>query len=367
MRIVVIGAGAAGLAAAAALTRRGIAAEVLDRGNVVGESWRDRYDTLHLHTPKSHSGLPFRPMPPGWPRYPGRDRVAAYLGDYAACFGIRPRFGTEVLEVAPAKHGWRVVTADGAEEADAVVVATGLNARPVLPGWPGLDGFPGRVLHSSVYRNAGGFPKRVLVVGFGNSGADIALELCDAGCQVQLAVRSPVNVVPRDLLGVPVVRLQLLQKVFGARIADRLAAPLLRLAVGDLRKVGLGRAAKGPAAQIVEDGRIPVLDHGVVARLHDGSIRVRPGVERFDGSSVLFADGAQAQVDAVVLATGFRTGLEDLLREVPQVLRPDALPRAHGAPGPLPGLYFCGFATRPAGQFRSTGQDARQIARDLAR
>ncbi|WP_299365353.1 NAD(P)/FAD-dependent oxidoreductase [uncultured Paracoccus sp.] len=367
MRVVVIGAGAAGLAAAAALSRHGIAADVLDRNSGIGESWRRRYDGLHLHTPRSHSSLPFRSIPRDWPTYLRRDEVAAYLEDYAASFDIQPRFGVDVREVAPEGVGWRVVTGDGIERADAVIVAAGQNARPNTPHWSGLEDFPGAVLHSSEYRNPGDLDGRVLVIGFGNSGADIALELCEAGRQVELAVRSPVNIVPRDLLGLPTVKLQLLQKILGARVADRITGPVLRLTIGDISRLGLRRAAIGPATQIIETGRVPVLDHGVMARIRDGSIRVRPGVERSVGDEMFFEDGTRAEFDHLVLATGFRSGLADLLPSALHVLAPNGLPRAHGAPGLMPGLYFCGYATRPSGQFRSSGEDAQRIARHIAR
>ena len=366
MRCIVIGAGPAGLASAACLMRAGIETEVLERGRSVGESWRDRYERLHLHTPRSHSGLPFRPMPRDWPTYPSREMVVRYLEDYAEHFGIAPRFGTTVRRIAPENGGWRVETQAGAEEADVVVCATGLNARPYLPDWPGLEGFPGPVVHSAGYRNPEAFSGRVLVVGFGNSGAEIALDLCEAGRAVEVSVRGPVNVVPRDLFGVPVLSLNLLQRLFGHRVADRIAAPVLRRATGDIARLGLRPSAKGPASQIVEDGRIPVLDVGTLARIRDGSIRLRPGVDRFDGAAVAFADGSRAKFDALVLATGYRTGLEDMLRDVPGVLRANGRPVRSGAPAATGTLYFCGYTTRPTGQFRTNAAEAQAIATEVA-
>ena len=123
-----------------------------------------------------------------------------------------------------------------------MVVATGYTRVPLQPTWPGLETFRGDVLHSSRYRN--GEPwrgKRVLVVGLGNSGGEIAIDLDEHGAHPTLAVRSPVSVIPRQLLGLPILAVAALFRRFPPKVGDAMAAPLLALAVGDIRKLGLRR------------------------------------------------------------------------------------------------------------------------------
>ena len=143
-----------------------------------------------------------------------------------------------------------------------------------------METFRGEIIHSSEYRNATSFAgKRVLVVGFGNSGGEIALDLAEAGIDVALAVRSPVRIIPRDLLGRPILSFVLLYRHLPARLVDTINAPVLRLALGNYEKLGLRRAAKGPR-QMVEDGRVPLIDIGTLARIRDGSIVIRGGIDR---------------------------------------------------------------------------------------
>lgn len=189
--VLVVGAGPAGLAVAASLRRRGVEALVVDRGSAVGDSWRTRYDRLHLHTPQVQSGLPGLPVPKRFGRWVARDDMVRYLGDYAAHHRIEPRFGTTVRRLdRDARH---------------VVFASGFNCEPVLPPWPGADSFPADLMHASAYANPERFRgKDVLVVGAGNTDAEIAADLAEGGAaSVRLAVRTPPNVIPRQLGPVP--------------------------------------------------------------------------------------------------------------------------------------------------------------------
>jgi cation diffusion facilitator CzcD-associated flavoprotein CzcO len=368
MEAIVIGAGPAGLAVAACLKRLGAGVRLLERAGTVGAAWRGHYARLHLHTPKGRSGLPFRPMPGSYPRYPSRDQVIGYLEEYAAAEALAPELGIEVTSVEPDGAGWAVRHSGGTARAGAVVFATGLADRPSRPDWPGRAGFPGPVVHARDYRSPAGLPGgRVLVVGFGNSGGEIALDLAEAGRAVEIVVRGPVNLLPKELLGLPIVSFGLLQKVFPYRVADALTAPVLRLALGDYRRYGLKKSAKGPVAQVREDGRIPLIDIGTLARIRDGSIRVRPGIERIDGTEVRFADGSAGASDAIVLATGYRVDLRGMLGGVPGVLDAAGRPLVSGGRTAAPGLYFCSYRPTPNGQLRQIGTEARAIAADLAR
>ena len=303
---IVVGAGPAGLACAAALRRSGGSVIVLEKADRVAASWRHHYDRLHLHTHKRQSGLPGLPMPAAYPKYPSRDQLVAYLEDYAAHHRIAPRFGTTVLGVRQ-RAGWVVETDTATLTAGNVIFATGIAGWPLRPAWPGMDSFPGRLIHSSDYANPKPFSRcRVLVVGLGNSGGEIAMDLCDAGNAVSLSVRSPVNVVPRDLLGIPILTLAILQRSLPYKLVDALNAPILRLAIGDLEPFGLRRPAKGPMTQVAEDGKIPLLDIGTIDRIRRGLITVRPGIARMSGADVHFDDGACAPFDVIIQATGYR-------------------------------------------------------------
>lgn len=368
MRAIVIGAGPAGLASAACLGRAGIDALILDSAPALGSSWRGHYDRLALHTVRGRSGLPGRPFPRGAHRYPTKAEVIAYLEDYARHFRLAPRFGTTVRAVARADGIWRVETDKGAETAAAVVFATGLNGTPHRADWPGLAAFPGPVLHSSDYRNPAPFAgQRVLVVGFGNSGGDIALDLAEAGVRVDMAVRNPVNLLPKELFGIPITSFGLVRKVLPYKVAERLMMPLLRARIGPYDRYGLRQAAKGPVSQVIEDGRIPLIDVGTLAALRDGRITARRGPLRSAGRRVDFDGGASADYDAIILATGYTVDLRPILGPLPQVLDADGRPKVSGARTALPGLYFCSYKASADGQLWAMGREAEAIAADAAR
>src|SRR5438105_3132359 len=269
----------------------GLDVMVLEKAGQVGAVWRRHYDRLHLHTDRNHSGLPGMPMPPDYPTYPSRAQMVSYLESYAARFQIKPVFGTKVSRLRRDGARWLADTSLDAISAPVVVVATGIAAAPYRPSWPGLDIYSGAVTHSSNYRNPEPYSGlRVLVVGFGNSGGEIALDLANAGIDVALAVRSPVQILPRDLLGFPILAWAILYRRLPARLVDFVNAPILRLAIGPIGKLGLRRSAKGPRQMVEEDGRVPLIDVGTLDRIRDGSIKVAGGIDRFTPDGVVFAD-----------------------------------------------------------------------------
>jgi cation diffusion facilitator CzcD-associated flavoprotein CzcO len=362
---IIIGAGPAGLACAAALKRIGRSVVVLEKADKVGSSWYRHYDRLKLHTDKRHSGLPGLPMPDHYPNYPSRDQLIAYLEDYAAHHGITPRFGMRVLRVRR-RDRWIVETNTEALIAKEVVFATGTAGWPYRPEWPGMESFPGRLLHSSEYTNPAPFAAhRVLVVGLGNSGGEIAMDLADAEGDVSLSVRGPVNIVPRDLFGVPILTWAIIQQILPYTVVDIINAPILRLAVGNLEKFGLRRPAKGPMKQIVEDRKIPLLDIGTVDRIRRGMITVHPGIKRISGSYVHFDDGAHAQFDVIIRATGYRPSLRSLLPDQQDALDLSGAPIVCGRATSHTGLFFCGYIAVPTGQLREIGLEATRIAKAI--
>jgi cation diffusion facilitator CzcD-associated flavoprotein CzcO len=359
---IVVGAGPAGLACAATLAERGFKVTVLEKAERVGSAWHRHYDRLHLHTDRNHSGLPGLDMPRSYPLYPSRAQVAEYLESYAAHFRIQPVFGTAVTSLRREQGQWCATTAGGVVTAPVAVVATG--GAPYRPSWPGMDDYRGSVIHSSDYRNPETCRgKRVLVVGFGNSGGEVALDLAEAGVDVTLAVRGPVQILPRDLLGLPILTWAILYQPVPARLVDAINAPVLRLALGSMEKLGLRRAKKGPARMTREDGRIPLIDIGTLAKIRDGSIKLRGGLDRFTPDGVVFNDGKSEPFDAVIVATGFRHDLRALLPDVEGVLDENGKPLATGRETAQAGLYFCGQITSPTGQLREIGIEARRIAK----
>ncbi|QTE28206.1 flavin-containing monooxygenase [Pengzhenrongella sicca] len=364
----IIGASAAGLATAACVRTSGRSVEILEAADAVGPAWRGHYDRLHLHTPKSISALPGLRMPASWPRYPSRDQVVEYLERYRAHHRLAPLFGQRVTRLERAGGAWVATTADGDRRARAVVVATGANREPVRPSWPGQDDFGGQVLHSSQYRSGAAWAGRaVLVVGFGNSACEQAIDLVEHGAHPHLSVRSPINVIPRDVFGtIPVLQLGIALRHLPPAVSDALAAPLVRLTIGDVRDVGLRKLPYGPNTQMARDRHIPLLDIGTMAHLRAGRIGVHPGIARFTPRGVVFTDGAALDVDAVVLATGYRPALEQFLTPWREVCDDDGVPLASGRQTALAGLYFCGQFVSPAGMLREIGIEARRIAALLA-
>ena len=202
--VLIVGAGPAGLATAACLKQRGIEPLVLEAGAWLGNSWRHHYDRLRLHTVKQQSHLPGVPFAKELARYPTRAEVVAYLDAYAARFAIVPRTAEQVRRVLAAEDGFVVESARATYRARAVVIASGLNRVPNPERLPGQERFRGTLIHSRDYRNADRFvDQRVLVVGAGNTGAEIALDLAEHGARPTMALRSQVNILPRDFLGMP--------------------------------------------------------------------------------------------------------------------------------------------------------------------
>jgi putative flavoprotein involved in K+ transport len=363
--IIVIGAGASGLAAAAELGRAGEDVVVLERA-AIGAVWAGRYDRLHLHTVRWLSGLPGYAIPRRFGKWPARDRVAEYLALYAAFHGLDVRIGVEVERVDREGDGWVVTTHNGPLRADRVVIATGLSNVPFTPDWPGAGAV--EIIHSAAYRNAAPYrDRRVLVVGTGNSGAEIAVDLAEGGASdVLLSVRTPPGIVRRDTLGVPSQLFGIASSHLPAGVADRIAAGIRRVAIPDLASLGLPAPAR-PYSAFLERRVIPIVDVGLAAAVKEQRVRVVPALASFDEGVAVLADGTRVAIDAVVAATGFRTGLEPLVGHL-GVLdeRGRPLVRDVEEPTAVPGLHFLGYEITLGGTLRRAGIEAKQLTTVVA-
>jgi putative flavoprotein involved in K+ transport len=365
-----IGAGAAGLGAAAELQRRGIGTVVLEREGSAGTSWHRRYEGLRLNTVRWMSGLPGARIHRSAGRWPARADFADYLAGFPARRGLDVRFGVRVSRIDRTSAGWRLETSAGRVDAATVVVATGYDRVPKAPAWPGSEDFTGHLIHASEYHRAADFAGQdVLVVGVGNSGTEIATQLAHGGAdRVRIAMRTPVNLVPHQFLGLPITILARASEAQPDWLVDRMTALLQRLAWGDLTRFGMPPAPHGVATELRVKGLGPVLDRGFVAALKAGSIELVPALEGFAGPDVVLAGGERVRPDTVIAATGYRHGLEELVGHL-GVLLPSGKPAVLGARThpDAPGLYFNGFWLPASGQLPAMRRTSRQIARAVAR
>ncbi|MBM6401882.1 NAD(P)/FAD-dependent oxidoreductase [Phycicoccus sp. MQZ13P-5] len=374
--VVVVGAGPGGLAVAAALRQRGVDALVVDRAAHVGESWRNHYDRLHLHTPRGWSHLPGYRIPRRFGRWVARADVVRYLEEYAEHHHVRLRLGTavervDVLDGSGADGPrWAAHLADGSVvTARHVVVATGYNHTPVEPTWPGLETFTGELVLARDYRTGRPWAGRdVLVVGTGNTGTEIATDLAEQGAtRVWLAVRTPPHILSRTRFGVPAQATGIAVRRLPPTVVDRVAGVLAAVQEPDLTEHGMPRAGRDLYSRVLE-GRIPVQDVGVVAAIRAGRVEPVAAVESLDGAEVVLADRTRVAPDVVVVATGYRAGLEPLVGHL-GVLGERGLPVTHGAePSDVaPGLWFTGYTNPISGMLRELAIDAEKIARAVTR
>ncbi|MEU8569056.1 NAD(P)/FAD-dependent oxidoreductase [Streptomyces pathocidini] len=265
---------------------------------------------------------------------------------------------------APETDARWLLRATGGREltANSVVVATGFNHTPYLPDWPGRDRFGGELLHASDYRNAAPYRGRdVLVVGTGNTGADIAVDLAEGGAaRVRLAVRTAPHIVRRTTAGWPAQATGVLVRRLKPSAVDRAARTVAKLSVPDLAEYGLPRPESGLYSRVLE-GAIPVQDIGLIEAIRSGRVEPVAAVESFEGDKVVLADGTPIAPEVVMAATGYRRGLESLVGHL-GVLDERGRPVSQGDEPPLPGLFFTGYTNPISGMLRELALDAHKIA-----
>jgi Flavin-binding monooxygenase-like len=352
--VVVIGAGSSGLAVVKALQAYGVAVDGFERGSDVGGLWRyendnglsGAYASLRTNVSRSRMQYPSFPMPASYGDFPHHRQMAAYLDAYAESSGLRTliRFGTTVERLEPDPGGrWWITLADGSRRSyGAVVVAIGLFWCPRVPSYPG--GFDGEVSHSHEYRIPEPFAgRRVLVVGAGQSAAEIAVEVSAVAERTFMSVRRGVHVIPRWI------------GRRGYDVGD--VAPLNRLPWRLVNWIYGGRVARAlgpipaswplPAHRLLEG--IPIVSSDLVPAVERGDVVVKPGIDRLAGERVRFLDGSEECVDHIVYATGYRISLPFLSSSLVAADGRDFPLYRRIVPPPVSGLFFAGFVDAPGG------------------
>jgi putative flavoprotein involved in K+ transport len=365
---VVIGAGPAGLAVARQLDHQhGIKALVVDRAAAPAISWRRRYDNFRLNTTGFLSHLPGQRIPLNAGRWPTKEDMVRYFDRYVQRQNIAVMLGCDVRRLDRVGGVWRLDTSSGEIRTPTVVLATGNYSAPTIPAWPGLSRFNGEILHSGDFTNAWPYRGRdVLVVGTGNSGADIAVQLANDGAgRIWLAVRTPPHLVRRAMGPFPLdIFLELFSRV-PARMIDPLIAPLNRLMWGDLSAYGFARPTLGLKATVEKRGRIPTQADELIDVVRIGRVEVVGAVKAVESDGVILADGTSVAPQVIIAATGFGTDLEGLVGHL-GVLDEHGNPRGGFASHVGDGMFAIGYGIPPNGPLRAIRMRATPLAREVA-
>lgn len=381
--VAVIGAGPAGLSAAYELKRLGFDPLVLEKTMSVGEVWRHHYDGLRLNSGRVLSQLPGSPFPRSAGGWPVRDELVRILETFPqrGGFKVRTRINIGKVEYDRQCDIWIITSHDGVKfKSRAVVVATGGAHTPVIPEWEGMETFPGEIIHSSKFKNAKTYAgKDVLVVGSGNSAAEIASRLAEYAKSVTLSVRTPPHILPKSVCGIPLVGIGLATRYLPAVWVDGLLYVLRRLFIGDLTPHGLPFPVSRVSQQFARTSVVPILYYPFVNDVRAGRIRVVGQIRKIDGQTVHVLSSVQTEfheqlkettlnADVIVAGTGFRTGLTELIQvsgittagDRPVVLADQEFPDA-------PRLYFIGHVNPLSGQLREIRLEAGRIASKIGR
>ncbi|KAK6143976.1 hypothetical protein DH2020_020796 [Rehmannia glutinosa] len=348
---VIVGAGPSGLAVAAGLKDQGVPFVILERADCIASLWQRRtYDRLKLHLPKRFCQLPNLPFPEHFPEYPSKRQFIEYLESYAAHFDINPQFNecVQSAKYDEACRLWRVktVTNTGSEVeyiCQYLVVATGENAERSGENYRG---------------------KKVLVVGCGNSGMEVSLDLCNHDAKPTMVVRSSVHVLPREIFGKSTFELAMfMMKWLPLWLVDKVMLVFAWTILGNTANYGLKRPVVGPLELKNNHGKTPVLDIGALEKIRSREIQVVPGIKKFSCGMVELVNGEKLEIDSVVLATGYCSNVPYWLQET-EFFSKNGFPKA-----PFPngwkgkgGLYAVGFTRRG---LSGVSADAMKISQDI--
>uniref|UniRef100_A0A803MWS4 Flavin-containing monooxygenase n=1 Tax=Chenopodium quinoa TaxID=63459 RepID=A0A803MWS4_CHEQI len=323
--VIVVGAGPSGLATAACLTHHSIPYILLEREDCFASLWKKKaYDRLHLHLPKEYCELPHMNMPSNYPKYVPKKDFLQYLDNYVDHFGIKPLYKRYL------------------------VVASGETCDPYCPEIEGLSSFQGKVVHSTQYKSGKEYEdKSVLVIGAGNSGIEIGLDLANYGAKTSIVVRSPVHILSKGMVSMGLVLL----KHLPLKWVDNLLVLVSKIVYGDVTKYGLTRPQEGPFYLKVAFGKYPIIDQGSLQKIKSGEIQILPAIRSIRGNDVLFKDGRSYAFDSIIFATGFKRATNQWLKQ--------SFPNNWKGKN---GLYCAGLARRG---LYGAAMDAENISNDI--
>lgn len=352
-KVCIVGAGSSGITAAKSLHERGIDFDCFERGSAVGGNWRYQndnglsaaYASLHINTSKEKMAYSDFPMPASYPDYPHHSQIVDYFESYVDHFGFRDkiRFKTTVAKIEKADAeghpgAWRV-TLEGGESHlyKAVLIANGHHWAKRLPSFPGE--FSGRTLHAHDYKTFQGFEgKNVLIVGIGNSGVDIASEVCRVAARTYLSTRRSAHILPKYAFGRPIDHFTspLSSKVpmFLQLLFFKLALGLTR---GDQAKLGIPQ----PKHHLLQAH--PTISEELPSLVGHGRVKMRPDIEKLDGDGVIFKNGQREQIDIIVYCTGYYIRFPFLAPELVQTENNQVRLYRHVAHPEHQNLYFIGL------------------------
>ncbi|KAI5354842.1 hypothetical protein L3X38_007737 [Prunus dulcis] len=365
---IIVGAGPSGLAAAACLSNHGVPSLILEKSDCIASLWQHKtYDRLKLHLPKQFCELPLMGFPEDFPRYPTKFQFISYMETYASHFSIKPKFNQAVQSAEFDSGFWRVKTQDFEYISKWLIVATGENAEPVIPEIGGMEKFQGPILHTSLYKSGSDFKnQRVLVVGCGNSGMEVSLDLCRHNANPHMVVRNTVHVLPREMFGFSTFGIAMaLLKWLPLKLVDKVLLLLATIILGNTDQLGLRRPKTGPIELKNATGKTPVLDVGALSQIKSGKIKVVvEGVKEITRNGARFMNGQEKEFDSIILATGYKSNVPTWLKGC-DFFTKDGMPKT-----PFPdcwrgseGLYTVGFTRRG---LLGTASDAVEIANDVA-
>ncbi|KAI3875022.1 hypothetical protein MKW98_019595 [Papaver atlanticum] len=316
--VIIVGAGPSGISTSACLNHLSIPNIVLERDDCLASLWTKKcYDRLHLHVAKQFSNFPHMPVPADYPKYMSKDQFVQYVDNYARQFNVKPMYNrlVELATFDDTIKKWYVKVRNMQQGTQYdfdeyvckfLVVATGQNTDVHIPEIEGLDTFPGEVLHSTNYKSAAKYAnKHVLVLGSGNSGIDIALDLANFGARTSITVRNPVHILNKEILNIGLIMI----KHIPLKIVDVVLAILSKLIVGDTTKYGIPRPNRNPFSSKW------IIDSGTLNKIKSGHIQVLPALKSILGDYIEFVNGESYQFDVLVLATGFRRSASKWLQD----------------------------------------------------
>ena len=302
----IIGAGPSGLAQARAFLALGLPFDIFERHSDIGGLWditnhgTPIYEHTHFVSSRSESGFLDFPFPPG-ADFPKRDEILAYLHAFAHAYGLRKHihFASEVQRVEPRDGFWSVTARGETRLYRSVVCASGMHWTP---NWPQIPGsFDGLQRHSQDYCSPDEFKhQRVLIVGAGNSGCDIATEAARNATSAYISMRRGYHFLPKTFFGKPADIYERENEWMPFRFRQWVFGHMLGILQGDLTRYGLQK----PTHRILESQ--PILNSDILSCIAHGDLRPKPDIQRLDGSTVHFVDGSSIEVDQILYATGYK-------------------------------------------------------------